>query len=177
MLYVELSQSLVLLTHNRSDVCENLVFSDRSSTKVEHDPNDEIRGYSLPTRMPDRVFGLNVTRQTRRRLQAVPRLRHTPFSESSDIMYPFFISEAKQGGQNPGFRSIDLQTAFPIRSCLMLQKRLRELSSNKLDPLVWYVPYIGDRWMLSACILHEDEVVSREESLAKLQSLTFVAVL
>lgn len=87
-------------------------------------------------------------------------LKHTPFPATNDLVYPFLISEAKPGVRNPGFESIDAQTAFPIRSCLMLQKRLREASNVELNPLLWYMPYQGDIWRLSACVMHEDEVVS-----------------
>lgn len=154
-----------MLNVTSTPICDNLVFSDRSSTKVEHDPDDEMQGYPLPTRMPDRVFGLNVTPWMTEYIQAIPHSKRTPFPETDDIVYPFLISEAKHGGKNPGFKSVDLQTAFPIRSCLMLQQRLRELSSIELNPLVWYMPYIGDRWILAACVLHEGKVVSKIETL------------
>ena len=88
------------------------------------------------------------------------KFKYTPFPATNDLAYPFFISEAKPGVRNPGFESIDAQTALPIRSCLMPQQRLREASSVELNPLVWYMPYQGDVCKLAACVMHEDEVVS-----------------
>lgn len=139
---------------------DSLVFSKRCSKQVKHEFHDEIPGHKIPCYKPDTVFGLKVTGWMKNYIQKLPDIKHTPFGKLSDIAYPFFICEAKSGVQNISFDKINLQTAFPTRSCLILQKRLREASNNELNPLVWYMPYSGDVWKLSACVMQGDEVVS-----------------
>lgn len=131
--------------------------------QVEHDIEDEIPGYPIPCRKPDRVFGLNVTSKMKSYIRKIPDLKHTPFTGADDIVYPFLICEAKAGVRKYAmleFEKIDTQTAFPIRSCLKLQKRLFEASKARSNPLVWYVPYSGDYWKIAACVMQGDEAVS-----------------
>lgn len=137
----------------------------RNSVEVEHHADDEVPSIKHPVRKPDTVVGLNVTVSIERYIKEMPYLKHTPFSKDNGIVYPFFVSEAKPGDQNSGFRSIDEQTALPIHTSLMLQKRLCEASKVEILPLVWYMAYKGNLCALSVAILQEDEIVCPNPSL------------
>ena len=138
-----------------------MLFADTVEEFVEYDPSDDLEKHHVPRRKPDAVFGLAraPSLDVYARAQSLEGLRHSPFSKI-DLLYPFLICEAKSEGRGPGFESIELQTAFPIRTCLKLQEDLRERSGVQMNPLVWFLSYQGDEWRVAACIIHAQQYVS-----------------
>jgi len=136
------------------------VFSDRCKRHVEADPTDDLGNYNIPNFKPDRVVGINRTRSLEQFCGALPHLRHSPFRDAAHILYPFLVVESKPGGQTAGFDEIEIQTAFPLRNCIMLQHQLQQASAVALSPLVWFMAYQADEWRLSACIWKENKMVS-----------------
>lgn len=136
------------------------MFSDKCSTYLKSDPVDKLDQFRIPHFEPDRVFGLGMTRSFQHYTKALTGLQHSPFVEKRSTLYPFLVSEAKPEKNSPGFESIEAQTAFPIFSCVMLQQRLSQQTGVKLQPLVWFIPYLGDVWKVSACVLHQEKIVS-----------------
>jgi len=99
---------------------------------------------------PDRVVGLRKTKGFQRDIASSPhQLNHSPVS-GMDMLYPFLVLEAKRVDDAPGFRSVERQTAFPLRRFLKLQEALKKASSKNLDPLVWFFAYQGEVWRLYA---------------------------
>jgi hypothetical protein len=76
-------------------------------------------------------------------------------------MYPFLVLEAKRENGAPGFRSVEAQTAFPIRRFLRIQDELQRASNIELDPLVWFFAFQGEEWRLYSAILDENKLVVR----------------
>lgn len=137
-----------------------MLFAGTVEEYVEYDPSDDLEKHHVPRRRPDSVFGLARTPSLNvyARAHSLSGLRHSPFSKR-DLFYPFLICEAKSEGGGPGFESIELQTAFPIRTCLKLQEDLRERSGVQMNPLVWFMSYQGDEWRVAACIIHAQQYV------------------
>jgi hypothetical protein len=80
---------------------------------------------------------------------------------------PFLIVEAKKESGSPGFRSVERQTAFPIRRLLRLQAHVLESSKVAHEPpLVWFFAYQGEEWRLYAGTLESRER-SRSSSIAE----------
>jgi hypothetical protein len=75
------------------------------------------------------------------------------------MLYPFLIIEAKKEYKAPGFRYLEMQTAFPIRRLLKVQEVLRASSGADLDPLVWFFGYQGEEWRLYAGVLDGPKTV------------------
>ena len=75
------------------------------------------------------------------------------------MLYPFLVLEAKREDDAPGFRSVERQTAFPLRRFLKLQDTLRKASSKSLDPLVWFFAYQGEVWRLYAGTIVDSNLV------------------
>lgn len=99
---------------------------------------------------PDRVVGLRKTERFQRNIASSPaQLNHCPVRDV-DMLYPFLVVEAKRENDAPGFRSVERQTAFPLRRFLKLQDALKTASSKNLDPLVWFFAYQGEVWRLYA---------------------------
>jgi hypothetical protein len=86
-------------------------------------------------------------------------LEHCPVV-GKRLIHPFLVVEAKQEFQAPGFRFIEVQTAFVIRRLLKSQDKLCRDKSLDLDPLVWFFAYRGDVWRLYAGVIEEEKVVS-----------------
>jgi hypothetical protein len=128
---------------------------------VEYDRSDRLEEHNVPRRKPDQVFGLARTPSLDRyaRAESLKGLRTGLFS-NLDMIYPFLICEAKSEGDGPGFESIEVQTAFPIRACLKLQEDLQKQSGVPLDPFVWFLSYQGDEWRVAACMIYAEQHVS-----------------
>jgi hypothetical protein len=138
-----------------------VLFEGTGEEFVEYDQSDGLEECHVPRRKPDHVFGLARTPSLDlyARAESLRGLRHSPFS-NIDLIYPFLICEAKSEGRGPGFESIEVQTAFPIRACLKLQEDLRQRSGVPLNPFVWFMSYQGDEWRVAACMIHAEQYVS-----------------
>ena len=75
------------------------------------------------------------------------------------ILYPFLVLEAKREDDAPGFRSVERQTAFPLRRFLKIQDALQKAGTKNLDPLVWFFAYQGEIWRFYAGTLVDSNFV------------------
>ena len=106
---------------------------------------------------PDAVIGL------RRPSWMARSEAHFPAKNRNRLLLPFLVIEAKKEKDAPGFRSIQYQTAFPVRRFLKAQSDMdsRDTSCEPREPcLVWFFAYQGEQWRLHAGTLHRDKVVS-----------------
>lgn len=127
---------------------------------MSHDPQDDLENSRIPMR-PDRVTGLSMTDRYRRYIGSFSvELSHSPVKKMQFI-YPFLVLEAKRENDAPGFRSVEAQTAFPIRRFLTIQDELQRASEIELDPLVWFFAFQGEEWRLYSAILDEKKTVVR----------------
>lgn len=127
--------------------------------EVVPDPQDRFKERGLPGQRPDGVHGFRLTETFRKYTATMINLNYAPFHSLDQPLYPFLVVEAKSGGRTIGFEGIEAQSAFPLRTCLMLQERLRISSGVNLDPLVWFMPYQGDIWRVSACVVEGNGMV------------------
>ena len=147
----------------------NPLFDDRVQELVMHDP---LLASELPKKSPDRVYGLQATKNFEqilfsrasidRGMQTVGDLvRSSPFKEGiASLLFPFLILEAKSGRSSYNFNDIFNQTAFPIQTLLKLQEHLRaQVQENEAgpSPLVWYFAYKGDSWRVYGCYSTQEE--------------------
>lgn len=110
---------------------------------------------------PDRVIGLSMTDRYRSYIGSFPvELSHSPV-KGRQLLYPFIVLEAKRENGAPGFRSVEAQTAFPIRRFLRIQDELQRASETELDPLVWFFAFQGEEWRLYSAILDDKKLVVR----------------
>ncbi|KAK5326128.1 hypothetical protein LTR70_002128 [Exophiala xenobiotica] len=137
----------------RLDMHSTRIFADICQAFVEPDPRDVYDHQLIPKLEPDRVFGINRIGAVEEYTKALPLVRHSPFRSAPHILYPFLVIEAKSGPGAAECSDVDQQTAFPLRTCLMLQEKLR-----LKHPLVWYMQYKGNEWRLAACVLQDDEM-------------------
>jgi len=143
----------------RREVHHSDVFQKVRETEVTHHPGDDLERYRISMK-PDRVIGLHMNDRYKKRIGLYPRyLDHCPVWQNR-VIHPFLIVEAKQEFNAPGFRGIEVQTAFVIRRFLKSQDKLRREKGLDLDPLVWFFGFRGDVWRLYAGILDGDEVAS-----------------
>jgi len=137
---------------------QTAVFHTSSSQRVSHEPEDGLEKSSIPM-APDRVIGLSINARYRKAVALFPKdFTHCPI-EDIKLLYPFLVIEAKREKDAPGFRSIESQTAFPIRRFLKIQDYLRKARYINIDPLVWFFAYQGDDWRLYAATLDGNQVV------------------
>lgn len=109
---------------------------------------------------PDRVVGLSRTIGFQNDIASSPlELNHCPVSGMDNMLYPFLVVEAKREEDAPGFRSVERQTAFPIRRFLKLQNALQKAGSKNLDLLVWFLAYQGEVWRVYAGTLVDSNLV------------------
>jgi hypothetical protein len=148
------------------EIGTNLLFDDRTQEVIVH---DQTLRSELPKQEPDRIFGLQATRNFEDLLsRSIPSttagtapatvgnlVRSSPFkSESDPLLFPFLVLEAKSESSSNGFDDIQTQTAFPIWALLKLQEDLQlhlvgaESHSN---PLVWFLASRGDAWRVYGC--------------------------
>ena len=129
---------------------------------MSHDPQDGLEDSRIPMK-PDRVIGLSMNDRYRRYIGSFSvELSHSPVKKLQ-LMYPFLVLEAKRENGAPGFRSVESQTAFPIRRFLRIQDELQRASENKieLDPLVWFFAFQGEEWRLYSAVLDKNKTVVR----------------
>ena len=154
------------------EIGTNPLFDDRAQELIIHD--DALRS-ELPKQQPDRIYGLQATRNFKDLLsQQMPRastrtglttvgdlVRSTPFKAASDpLLFPFLVLEAKSETSPNGFDDIQVQTAFPIWALLKLQEDLQSQmvdSRSCFDPLVWFFASRGDAWRVYGCSLVRGE--------------------
>ncbi|KAH7383189.1 hypothetical protein BKA66DRAFT_609113 [Pyrenochaeta sp. MPI-SDFR-AT-0127] len=146
------------------------IFSTRIGERsiIQGDPENHLH----TEQEPDRIYGLRTT-GTMDKIMQQSRLSHlkegcekanlmnglpiscNPDSGGKASIYPFLVMEAKslKGGSN--FKSIEAQTAVPIRNQLYLQLKLQEDEFNRMKvpggPLTWFFAYIGEMWRVYGC--------------------------
>jgi hypothetical protein len=139
---------------------------------IIHDPL--IRS-ELPRHEPDRVYGLQATKNFNQLLSQTAsssmgasdgttvgeRVRSSPFKEGTEpLLFPFLILEAKSESSTSGFGDIQFQTAFPIFALLKLQEDLQaQAKAPELGaiPLVWFFANRGDAWRVYGCFVSNSE--------------------
>lgn len=139
------------------------IFSYSREKVMEYEDVEAADRAGLQVRMkkqqPDRVIGLGLTRT----LEDGIRFRTgngTPF-RGGDAIYPFIVVEAK-AESGDGFKSVEHQSAFPIRTCLKLQQNLRQETGVDLQCLVWFFAFRGEEWRLYAAVPENDKTVSEK---------------
>jgi hypothetical protein len=85
---------------------------------------------------------------------------HFPAKGRNSLFLPFLVIEAKKEKDAPGFRSIQYQTAFPVRRFLKAQSDIDSRDTFSEPCLVWFFAYQGEQWRLHAGTLDHDKVVS-----------------
>lgn len=120
---------------------------------MRNHPDDDLDRFSL-SMTPDLVMGLRVSSN-------VPHIDDYFPVRQTRILLPFLVLEAKKDSGSPSFRSIQHQTAFPIRRFLLAQE---EMYSNapvgSSEPcLVWFFSNRGELWRLTACTREAATVV------------------
>jgi hypothetical protein len=142
------------------------IFDNRCGEVVTHHPKDKLDGLSI-SRSPDQVIGLLPTASLKPYISGVAsKMLRGPFKDEK-LLYPFLVIEAKREN-GPGFRSVENQTAFPLRRLLKLQDDLQIASGWKFNPLVWFFAYQGEEWRLYAGIIRDSVVVSQRCSIVSL---------
>ncbi|KAL4970918.1 uncharacterized protein BDV14DRAFT_162284 [Aspergillus stella-maris] len=149
------------------EIGTNPLFDDRAQEFVVY---DELLRSQLPKQGPDRVLGLQNTRNFDNLLQSPIRqdiakhpgdtisdiLKTSPFkSEADPLLFPFLLLEAKSETSSSGFDAIQVQSAFPIYALLKLQEELRccvdwQSGEERFEPLVWFLASRGDQWRVYA---------------------------
>ena len=148
----------VVLISGSYEIGTNSLFDDRTQEMIYHDPL--IRS-QLPRQIPDRVYGLQATKNFNQLLSQTAsgscdgttvgeRVRSSPFEEETEpLLFPFLILEAKSESSSNGFGDMQIQTAFPIFALLKLQEDLHtQAKASELEaiPLVWFFANRGDAW-------------------------------
>jgi hypothetical protein len=147
-------------TNISSDDEHCVIFSHAVGEVISHDPEDQLEHLKISMR-PDRVIGLNVTRRLQEYLLLTKSdVAYLPLVNRR-ILLPFMLIEAKKETDVPGFRSIETQTAFPLRRLLKVQDELKSACALQVDPpLVWFFANQGEEWRLYAGVTQESQVVS-----------------
>lgn len=140
---------------------------------------------------PDSIFGLRQTRNLQNLLNDTRKLEpgwssdvnsrqlheeldpspiDQPLSQLGDeLLYPFLALESKSSTADCDWYSIQLQTAFPIRTFLETQRRLQDAARSQQSdlpapsesaPLVWFFANRGEDWRISMAYI-SDSVDSR----------------
>lgn len=136
--------------------------------------HDTLLRSELPKQEPDRVYGLQATRNFQKLLSKPivtcpingmhpsigETIRASPFKEGLEpLLFPFLILEAKSEKSSNGFGDIQNQTAFPIMALLKLQEDLRAKVGDiapEASPLVWFFANRGDAWRVYGCYVIAD---------------------
>jgi hypothetical protein len=82
-------------------------------------------------------------------------LKTSPFRQDGDpLLFPFLVLEAKSEKGQDSFGSIEMQTAFSIRTLLKIQADLYSTVGKQPTrlgaPLVWFFASKGEEWRVSA---------------------------
>jgi hypothetical protein len=153
----------------------NRIFGHREDEQIYHDSTVQ---QELPrATKPDAVYGLRQTRNMENLLNdtaclARPEdgqdilvnesLGEPPLSEEGDpLVFPFLLLEAKSAkAADSDWHSIQLQSAFPVRTLLCTQELLKNMTEShakpQADPLVWLFMNRGEDWRVSAAYINHD---------------------
>jgi len=152
----------------------NPLFDDRTQEVIIHDP---LLKSQLPKQEPDRVYGLQATKNFETLLSSPTivssadgsnsslgdSIRSCPFKEGIEpLLFPFLILEAKSEKSSCGFDDIQTQTAFPILALLKLQNDLHSQETGTEPgnpPLVWFFANRGDAWRVYGCCVSGREPI------------------
>ncbi|KAH6865283.1 hypothetical protein BKA58DRAFT_463010 [Alternaria rosae] len=118
---------------------------------ISHVSGDNLDSTNISMR-PDAVIGLRSPSSIAR------NETHYPAKNRPNLFLPFLVIEAKKEKDAPGFRSIQYQTAFPVRRFLMAQSDIDSRDDTSEPCLVWFFAYQGEQWRLHAGTLDEDKV-------------------
>jgi hypothetical protein len=152
------------------------IFTHREEEYIIHTPT--ITEELPKGEKPDRVYGLRETRNFDVALQKQVQLDATqdgpdgsnklvldlvkvsPYSLDGDrLLFPFLFLEAKSGKSSDDWDSIKLQTCFPIRTALEVQRGLQlangAKSRWKAGPLIWFLMSKGEDWRLCSAFTEE----------------------
>lgn len=143
---------------------------------------------------PDSIFGLRQTRNIQNLLNDTRRVQgpseanvrqlheeldpspiDQPLCQHGDeLLYPFLVLEAKSSTADCDWNSIQLQTAFPLRTFLETQRRLQDAAKSQQQPLVWFFANCGEDWRIS--IAHMTDVSNAAHQMQYVQyHLTFIS--
>lgn len=154
----------------------NRIFGHREDEAVHHDAAIEKE---LPSATkPDAIYGLRQTRNIENLMNDRARmadhengddilvhecLGEPPLSEEGDsLIFPFLLLEAKSAkSANSDWHSVQLQSAFPVRSLLCAQESLKRMSKTHTnqqleDPFLWLVMNRGEDWRICAASVYND---------------------
>ncbi|KAJ5188247.1 hypothetical protein N7472_007261 [Penicillium cf. griseofulvum] len=153
----------------------NRIFGHREDEIIHHDSTIQ---QELPrATKPDAVYGLRQTRNIENLLNDTAcigrpeddqdilvheSLGEPPLSEEGDpVMFPFLLLEAKSAkAADSDWHSIQLQSAFPVRTLLCTQELLKNITEphakRQADPLVWLLMNRGEDWRVSAACVYND---------------------
>ena len=92
----------------------------------------------------------------------VQELLDQPIQQSGDPqLFPFLVLEAKSGTSSSDWHSIQMQTAFTIRTFLATQNSLHAATglNSRWDsgPLVWFFSNRGEDWKLCAAYVEKGQ--------------------
>jgi hypothetical protein len=86
------------------------------------------------------------------------------------LLFPFLVLEAKSGKATDDWYSIKLQSCFPIRSALEIQRQLRLTNGSRSrwieGPLVWFIMSRGEDWRVSFAFVEEDDPHNPNDAMA-----------
>ena len=139
---------------------------------------------------PDAVFGLRQTRNIENLLndnekpglelhdEEAPEGRQVheildlvtmaqPLNQRGDeLLFPFLVLEAKSGSSDSDWNAIQMQTAFPIKTFLDAQNRLKvatgQQSKWESGPLVWFFANRGRDWRVSIAYIEYEQSKKRK---------------
>ncbi|KAL4912676.1 hypothetical protein BDW62DRAFT_12956 [Aspergillus aurantiobrunneus] len=153
----------------------NRIFDHREDESIHHDAAVE---QELPrATKPDAIYGLRQTRNIENLLNdraciVEPEddqdllvhecLGEPPLSEEGDpLVFPFLLREAKSAkAADTDWNSIQLQSAFPVRTLVCTQESLRNMSrphaKQQTDPLIWLLMNRGEDWRICAACVYYD---------------------
>jgi hypothetical protein len=148
----------------------NQIFNYRVDEEVHH--STDIAKRLGKGEKPDRVYGLRQTRNIENLLHDVVKRQfeddnnveghvhevlglYQPLIQTGDhLLFPFLVLEAKSGSSSHDWHSIQMQTAFSVRTFLETQNRLRTIAGKhskwRSGPLVWFLANRGEDWRLYA---------------------------
>jgi len=147
----------------------NPLFNHREQEQVHHDP--ELQKKLPKGEQPDAVYGLRQTRNFEDLLydtaahgdgnaQVHELLNPSPMKEDGEpLLFPFIVLEAKSSTSPSDWHSVKMQTAFPIKTFLDTQNKLRisngRSSKWRSGPLVWFFLNRGEEWKLCVAYMQD----------------------
>ncbi|KAF9888240.1 hypothetical protein FE257_008809 [Aspergillus nanangensis] len=112
---------------------------------------DESGPVEIGERKPDAIIGIQGNDRIGEILRRLDGIRCSTVQDDLEMLFPFLVLEAKSEVAGPGFQSVEIQTAFPIRALLNIQKSLNEHTKIRRNPLLWFIAFKGDIWKVYGC--------------------------